>query len=430
MNNFKDLIASIVQNNREPDWLKDIRFKALEQLEKTIEPVIKNDELRKWDLNLTDDLNFSTVSSQYQKEEKVWVPGSEIKLNPVLLSGKITDGVICSSLSEACRHSSGTARFYFEKIAAETCGKSALLNLTFWIDGIFLYVPENVSVDLPVSLLLNFAGLKQKQSCFSDLLIIVDKNSSLNLFADHGDQLEFQNSFYEMMNIVLKENSRCSFLNLDRRNDRAAAFSDCHVCIEKNASLKVLDVNVGASFFKSDWKIDLVGEGASLNFFGIVKGDAKQRFYKNLFADHGSSSTQSNVLCKTVLSGESKSVFSGLIRIGQKTKKCNAYQKNQNLLLSKNARADTIPKLEIETDDVQCGHGATVSSIDPEQLFYLLSRGVNEKEARELIVEGFCEDVLKRWMNESGLKTEFEDEVLSSVKTVLLKKSSVIPVHV
>ncbi|MGC8834380.1 MAG: SufD family Fe-S cluster assembly protein, partial [Armatimonadota bacterium] len=110
--------------------------------------------------------------------------------------------------------------------------------------------------------------------------------------------------------------------------------------------------------------------------------------------DHVAPHTTSNLLYRAALRDEARSVYAGLIHVRPEAVRADAYQANRNLLLSKEARADSLPKLEIETDDVRCTHGATVGPVDEEQAFYLMSRGLSKAEAERMIVEGFFEDVI------------------------------------
>ena len=131
---------------------------------------------------------------------------------------------------------------------------------------------------------------------------------------------------------------------------------------------------------------------------------------QNHMADHGTS----DLLFKGALRDRSRSVYSGAIKVWKNAQKTDAYQKNDNLLLDKRARADSIPGLEIEADDVRCTHGATVSKIEPEYLFYLMARGLNKFQAEQLIVTGFFEEVLNRVPVE-GVRRKLEQVIARKV---------------
>jgi Fe-S cluster assembly protein SufD len=159
----------------------------------------------------------------------------------------------------------------------------------------------------------------------------------------------------------------------------------------------------------------LTGQGARSELNGLVIGDGRQHFDHHTVHDHRARHTWSNIDFKTALFKKSRSAYTGLIRIDEQSAGSEAYQENRNLLLSRKARADTIPELEILTDDVQCTHGATVAPVDDEQIFYLSSRGVPSSDAVRLIVEGFLKSTLEsipallREITEPMISARFEE---------------------
>jgi Fe-S cluster assembly protein SufD len=187
-------------------------------------------------------------------------------------------------------------------------------------------------------------------------------------------------------------------------------------------------VNTGSSFNKSNWNADLIGEGASAKIFGLVKGEGSQNFDQTVFVSHQVPHTGSNVLFKNVLRDKSRSVFTGLIHVWKTAQRTDAYQTNRNLLIGKDARADTIPKLEIEADDVKCGHAAAVSNLDEDQLYYLMSRGLNRREAQAMIIEGFYEDALGKWMEGVQASEKDKSEILNRIREILFASANGRPV--
>ena len=139
-----------------------------------------------------------------------------------------------------------------------------------------------------------------------------------------------------------------------------------------------------------------MGPGANSDMLGLYFGDEDQHFDHNTSQDHVAPHASSDLLYKGALDGESRAVFRGIIRVGKGAQQTDAYQTNRNLLLSDKARADSLPNLEIEADDVKCSHGATVGQLDQESLFYLMSRGLKREQAERLVVMGFLGEVLGR----------------------------------
>ena len=152
----------------------------------------------------------------------------------------------------------------------------------------------------------------------------------------------------------------------------------------------------GALLSKQNFGISLSGVGAESNMYGLLFGSSYQHFDNHTLHHHAASNTTSNIDFKIVLRDRSRSAYTGLIRIDNDARTCQAYQENRNLLLTEGARADTIPELEILNEDVQCSHGATIGPIDPEAVFYLEARGIARDEAVRMIVSGFVEHTLRQ----------------------------------
>lgn len=169
-----------------------------------------------------------------------------------------------------------------------------------------------------------------------------------------------------------------------------------------------------------DVKIVIKGREANVQILGIIVGFANQKINLYSLQDHIKMESVSDLLIKSVLFDEAKLFYKGLIKIEKDAQKSNAYQKNQNLLMSTTAWADSRPYLEIFANDVRCTHGATIGKIDEEQLYYLKTRGLNKKEATKLIISGFFADVIQRIPDES-LKEKLEESIYLKINGLLSK---------
>jgi len=145
-----------------------------------------------------------------------------------------------------------------------------------------------------------------------------------------------------------------------------------------------------------DYVIELAGEGAEATILGAFVGKDDDEFIVHTLQLHKAPNTMSDLLIKTVMEGNAKFNYDGLIKIEKNAQKSNAYQRNENLLLSENAHVESKPELEIEANDVRCTHGATMGMIDEEEIFYLMTRGISRKESEQLIVDGFLQGVYDR----------------------------------
>jgi Fe-S cluster assembly protein SufD len=163
-----------------------------------------------------------------------------------------------------------------------------------------------------------------------------------------------------------------------------------------DATLNSLHVTLGSRFTKNSIGSHLRGKNSLAEMLGIFFADGDQFFDHHTWQLHESGYATSDLEYKGALKEKSRSVYSGLIKVYEGAQRTDAYQQNRNLVLSRSARADTIPNLEIEANDVRCTHGATVSQVEDEHLFYLMARGIPKSEAQKLIVEGFFRPVIDR----------------------------------
>lgn len=175
---------------------------------------------------------------------------------------------------------------------------------------------------------------------------------------------------------------------------------------------------INGSSQKGKIKISIRGKNADVKILGLIVGSGEQNVQLYTFQDHAERESVSDLLIKSVLFDKSKFHYEGLIMIEKGAQKSNAYQKNQNLLMSDKAWAESKPYLEILANDVRCTHGATIGQLDKEQLYYLSTRGIADDAAKLLLIKGFCQDIVDRISDES-LRAKLEHEIESKLKTLL-----------
>jgi Fe-S cluster assembly protein SufD len=183
--------------------------------------------------------------------------------------------------------------------------------------------------------------------------------------------------------------------------------------VARDANVFTAIASLGSGVTKSDFGSILEGPGANVELFGFLYGEKDQRFDHHTVHDHRAGHTYSNLDFKTVLTDRAHSAYTGLIRIAPDAPESEAYQENRNLLLDPRAKAESIPELEILTDEVKCSHGATVGSLDPNHVFYLMCRGLERAEAIRLIVAGFVEPTLSRLPDnlQERLRSHVEEKI-------------------
>jgi len=404
LENFsKDKLRKLSQVRLEPAWLSQRRLEAFERFQSLNWPAKTEEEWRRTDLNRLQNLDFGLEWSLSGQSQMVTNGGksngylakleqAETEKVKLSLSPEVPQNLVFTDLESAARNYPDLVGQFQNLIKPEE-GKLAAFNKAFWNKGIFLYVPQNVELAIPLYSHLHLEG--ERWGVFPYSLIVLGENSRVVLIDDYSSQDQKLDSFSNTLTeVYLKPNSHLTYVHLQRWGEGVHHFYHQRVRLEANAHLTTLTVNLGSSVTRSDIETLLAGPGAFSYMFGLALTNKDQYFEQHTKQTHLAPQTTSDLLFKSALFDQSRSVFSGIIQIAKQAQRSDAYQANRNLLLSDQAKVDTLPKLEILANDVRCTHGATVGPIDKEQFFYLTSRGIPEREAKTLIVEGFFEEVL------------------------------------
>jgi Fe-S cluster assembly protein SufD len=201
-----------------------------------------------------------------------------------------------------------------------------------------------------------------------------------------------------------------NLVELQSWGENIVNFTSENVQVDRGGSVDWVFGALGSRLTKNVSNLSMIGAGATGKMSGFYFTDHVQHLDHDTQQNHLAPNTTSELLFKGALTDNSRSVWQGMIYVSPEANKADGYQANRNLVLSKNARADSIPGLEILTDDVRCTHGATVGKIDEEQVFYLTSRGMPRDDAERLIVEGFFEPIMQRIPFE-GVRKRFQNAI-------------------
>ena len=288
-------------------------------------------------------------------------------------------------------------------------GKFASLAAAMAENGVFAYVPPGVQVEYPLHSLLWAAG--SGLAHFSHLLIWLDEGSSLTYVHENASPEETEDAVHcGIVEIHVDSDASLRFVELQSFGNHIWNFTHERVKVYPNAQVDWVFGAIGTRLTKNFSDLDLVGPGASGRMSGFYFTDGEQHLDHDTQQNHLAHHTTSDLLFKGALKGNSRSVWQGMIYVAPGAQQTDGYQANRNLVLSKNARADSIPGLEILANDVRCTHGATVGKIDPDLVFYLRSRGISPEEAEKLVVEGFFEPIMDR-IPFDGVKTRFRNAI-------------------
>ena len=303
-------------------------------------------------------------------------------------------GVIFDSLKNPAVKIRQLVEEYYGILADSGSDPLVALNTAFANDGYLLFIPDNVTLEKPFQL-VNFLECPGKAFVTSRNLIVAGRNSEVNLIVcDHTLNLNeyLSNSVTE---IIAGENARINIYTVQNFHNHAANIHSTFVRQERNSSVLILTASLHGGLIRNNLKIALAGENAEANLFGMSFLDRKQHADNFVFIEHGSPHCTSNQLYKYVLDEESTGAFSGRIHVVRDAQKTNAFQRNNNLLLTDKAAMHTKPQLIIDADDVKCSHGATVGQMDNNALFYLRARGIPEADARLMMMNAFAHEVVQ-----------------------------------
>jgi Fe-S cluster assembly protein SufD len=261
--------------------------------------------------------------------------------------------------------------------------------------GVLLYVPKGVHIEEPLHSVLWGGGVGKAH--FSHVLVYLEEQSSATYVHEYASPTEAGQSMHSgIVEIYVGKAANLKFVEFQSWGENMWHFSHERANVERDASLDWIFGAVGTELTKNFSEINLVGQGSTGKMSGFYFTDKHQHLDHDTQQNHLAPNTTSDLLFKGALKDTSRSVWQGMIYVAPGAQKTDGYQHNPNLLLSEDARADSIPGLEIMADDVRCTHGSTVGKIDPLEVFYLNSRGIPTEEAEKLIVEGFFDPIMQR----------------------------------
>ncbi len=259
-----------------------------------------------------------------------------------------------------------------------------------------LYVPKGVTVEAPLFSLVGLAGSGRVD--FDHTLVILEEGAEATLVRETAAKGRDGSPSLHCgaVELFVGQGARLRFVNVQNWDETAWHFSRERALVGRDATLQWTVGGLGARLAKVNQEVALTGQGASAQVNGVMFTTGKQHLAYFTRQDHIAPNTRSDLLYKGGLKDQSRVVWKGMIRVEKDAQKTDAYQKDDNLILSDAARADSIPGLEIEANDVRCTHGATAGRVDEDMIFYAQARGVDRETAIRLIVEGFFANVYDR----------------------------------
>ncbi len=301
------------------------------------------------------------------------------------------------SLSQSFKSYSVLLQNRYNKLLLEETDPFALLNASHHQDGAFLYIPPKLECKVPLEIISIIDTTNEHAWVMPRLHIFVGKFTELQIVAS-TQGIKSNSSFYNaVFDFELEDEAKINLTHADLggTSTHSFRFDAFRASLKRNSHFRAIQLT-DSEKSRRDWRVVLAGVGAEADLSGLWFLDGDKQTHTNVSIDHQEPHTTSMQLFKGVLDDASLSSFQGKILVRKKAQKTMGYQRNNNLILSNKAIANSKPNLEIFADDVKASHGATVGQLDQEQLFYLKTRGMDATLARGLLIRGFCEEVLDK----------------------------------
>ncbi|PWJ41842.1 Fe-S cluster assembly protein SufD [Sediminitomix flava] len=398
-------------DNEVESSLHQIRKQGAEALSKLDFPSVKDEEWKYTNIKKLVSLEYNwNRGSQLTKEDIkpfifdgleahvfVFVNG---KFNEELSDIQADEKAIISTLQDAHKSHADKVGEYFSKIAQHESQAFVAMNTAFAQDGVFVHVPRSYDLQKPVLLLYINDTAQGPVISQPRNLIVAEENAHLTLI-EHTVTLGEENSLLNTVSeFSVAKHARIDHYKIQADNDKAAQVCTTHVDQKDESNFSNTVVTMSGQLIRNNLNINLDGEHCEAYMNGLYMVDGKTHVDNHTAVDHMKPNSYSNELYKGILDGKASGVFNGKIYVRPHAQKTNAFQSNKNVMLSEDASIDTKPQLEIWADDVKCSHGCTVGAMDEEPLFYLKARGINEDNAKALLMFAYCADVLDRVKSE------------------------------
>jgi Fe-S cluster assembly protein SufD len=376
----RDAVGALSADLGEPGWLAERRLQAFDLFEKIDLPDPKGEQWRYTDVRRFD---FSVFD--------VPVPSQSA---PEVSADLAAKGVIISDYQTAATdHIDLLKEHFFTDVPVDE-HKFTALHGAFLSDGIIAYIPSGLEIEVPYEVFRDVAG---GGSTFPHTTIVVGDNAKVT-FVDRfrSESHERPSLCSSVVEVTAGRGATVNYISLQEWGRNVHHFQTQRFTGHRDSTVRSLAVQLGSKFARAQVESVLTGEGSFSEMLGLYFADSDQHFAQRTLQEHAVPNTTSDLLYKGALKEVSRSEYSGLIKVAKGAQGTDAYQANRNIVLSEQAVARSIPQLEIEANEVRCTHGATVSPVEEEHIFYLMSRGIDRVTAQKLVVFGFFGDVLDR----------------------------------
>ena len=421
----KKLSASL----NEPEWMLAFRLAAFAQFEQMPMPTTSDEAWRRTNIrrlkmdqigpSVNGDAASGAVVPDFLGQQLTTdeAGGNMLQVDGVVQQFAVSDeltaqGVIfCDMHTAVSQHPDLVKKYFMTQGVKISEGKFAALHGAFWRGGTFLYVPRNVKATAPLHTVL----WSENGKTFTHTLVVLETSAEAVFMDEYASENKKGTAFHNgVIELLVGDNAHLIYAGLQDFGYNMWQFNHERGRVGRDGRLDWVTSMMGTRLTKAFQTMELDQPGAWGRMSGIFFTNGRQHLDLDTQQNHNAGNTVSDLLYKGALKGKSRTVWQGMIKAQPDAQKIDGFQANRNLMLERTARADSIPGLEIEADDVACTHASAIGQIDEEELFYLMSRGIPRKTAVEMSVQGFFDPLMRR-IPFAGIRDRIFDRIVEKI---------------
>jgi len=313
---------------------------------------------------------------------------------------ELPKGVVLGSFEQIANEQPELIQNYINRQAGLSNDPFVALNSAFAKDGFFLFVPKGVIIEKPVQI-INLLSSEENLRITQRNLVVAEAGSQVKLVVCDQTLTSVSYLVNSVSEVYVGEDAVVDVYTIQNHNNQTNVINSAFYRQQRNSVLNTGTFILHGGLTRNNLKVTFNGDHSEANVNGLSFSDKKQHTDNFIIIEHASPNCLSNQIYKNILDDESTGAFSGRIHVARDAQQTNAFQRNNNVLLSDKARMQTKPQLIIDADDVKCSHGATVGQINEDALFFLRARGIGEKDARMMLMNAFAHEVVQKITIES-----------------------------
>jgi Fe-S cluster assembly protein SufD len=413
----QEAFEAFLSAREEPAWLTAMRREAWRRFHELPMPSVRDEEWMRTDIRLfkldrftpPGLLNDLDATNGHEAPHALLAAGVDLAGSVLTVDSRHVhdqldakwagQGVLFGSLDAMVAEHGDLLRRYFERRVVDPFkDKFSALHAAFWSGGSLLYVPEGIRVDQPLH---SLSALDSGVDFGKTLVILAEGAEATMLSETASASPERMGLHCGSIELIVEPAARLRYVNLQNWGHEVWHFAHQKAHVAREGRLQWTIGALGSRLAKVNQHVAMTGPDAEVQVNGVMFTEGRQHLSYNTHQHHQAPYCKSDLLYKAALQDRSRTVWRGMIRVDRDAQRTDGYQRNDNLMLSRDARADSIPGLEIEADDVRCTHGSTSGRVDEQQVFYAMTRGYTRREAVRMIVAGFFQQVFDRITIES-----------------------------